>query len=214
MKTPSSSSLLGITLLVVAGLFLVLSRHGPAYDRDQSPASSGQRTSGNPARNPSPVSPTGTAAPSSEPPLVLTGDGLPDFSNYDRNGDGDPEVDAFLSVYRRVDSSACKIDMLENVRTFETSDEPRLNDLLIDQAAKAENAEVREAARDALFEHGGAKAHDSLGAYLKSETRVADRAELEKLLGNLQLSPLSLVRSAPKNPPTPPSPPETNELNK
>ena len=142
--------------------------------------------------------------------MILTQEGFPDFSNYDRNNDGDPEVDAFLQVYRRVETSAAKIDMLGNVRTFDTLDEPQLNDLLIDQAAKAEDSEVRKAARSALFEHGGSKAHESLAAYLKSETRAADRQELEKLLTDLQRTPLSLVRSGSESNPPKSTPPSTN----
>lgn len=214
MKTPSRPALLGLALLIAAGLFLVFARHGPASAPDESPASAGPRNPPAPARGLAPVNPSGTAAAqANELPLVLTADGLPDFSNYDRNNDGDPEVDAFLNVYRRVDSSAGKIDMLENVRTFDTNDDPRLNDLLIIQAARAEDAEVREAARDALFAYGESEAHDALESYLKAETRIADRAELEELLGDLQRSPLTEVRSASKNKnhSKPPSPPKTNK---
>lgn len=207
MKTPTSSSLLGLALLIVAGLFLAFTRHDAGAHREEPPGSAGPRNPGMPTRSPSPAS---TVASSSELPLLLTAEGLADFSNYDRNGDGDPEIDAFLSVYRRIDTSAGKIDMLENVRTFNTLDEPQLNDLLIEQAARAEDPEVRETAREALFEHGGTKAHDSLQAYLKSETRAADRQALEKLLGDLQRSSLSVVRSASKKLPASPSPPETN----
>jgi len=141
---------------------------------------------------------------------VLTADGLADFSNYDRDGDGDPEIGAFLEVFRRVDTSAAKIDLLDNVRTFDSLDEPPLNDLLIHQAAKAEDPEVRRAAREALFEHGGAKAHATLAAYLETETRAADRQELEKLLGDLQRPSLSQIRSRSKSSNTSRVSPETN----
>lgn len=208
MKTPSSSTLLGFALLVAAGIFLASTRHNPASSQD-SPLAAAQ---GNllPSRAPALTSESGTATPSPDVPLILTQDGLADFSSYDRNNDGDPEVDAFLEVYRRVDSDAAKIDLLENVRTFDTLDEPLLNDLLIVQAAKAEDPEVRKAARSALFEHGGAKAHESLAVYLKSETRAADRQELEKLLTDLQRSPLSMVRSGSQNPQSS-LPPSTNK---
>ncbi|MEK7953911.1 hypothetical protein [Luteolibacter soli] len=207
MKTPSSSALIGSALLIAAGLFLAFHRHDPASGTDDSPVPLEQPRPGLHARSPIPGGPGSTVAKASEPALILTDDGLADFANYDRDGDGDPEVDAFLNVYRRVDSSAAKVDLLENVRTFDTSDDPQLNDLLIYQAAKAEDSKVRTAARAALFEHGGAKAHDSLAAYLKSETRAADRQELEKLLDDLQRTPLSLVRSGSKKNGTPPSPP-------
>ena len=207
MKTPSLFTLLGVALLVTAGIFLASPRHNPNSSQDNSPAAA----HGNPglrARDPVPANPSGNGTPSHDSPLLLNPDGLADFSNYDRNNDGDPEVGAFIEVYRRVDTDAAKIDLLENVRTFDTLDEPLLNDLLIDQAAKAASTEVRKAARSALFEHGGAKAHESLAAYLKSETRAEDRQELEKLLTDLQRIPLSLVRSGSK--PTQPSPPSTN----
>ena len=207
MKTPSRSALLGFALLVTAGIFLVSTRHKPAPSHGNPTAiAQGNQL---PSRASAPTSERGASAPSNAA-LILTEEGLPDFSNYDRNNDGDPEVDAFLQVYRRVDTSAAKIDMLENVRTFDTPDEPQLNDLLIEQAAKAEDSEVRKAARSALFEHGGAKAHESLAAYLKSETRAADRRELEKLLTDLQRTPLSLVKSGSKNQPPNTSPPSTN----
>lgn len=205
MKTPSLFTLLGVGLLVTAGIFLASPRHNPTSSQDNSPAAAhGSR--GLNARFP--ANPSGSGTPSYDSPLLLTPEGLADFTNYDRNNDGDPEVDAFLEVYRRVDTDAAKIDLLENVRTFDTLDEPLLNDLLIDQAAKAADPEVRKTARSALFEHGGAKAHESLAAYLKSETRAEDRQELVKLLTDLQRTPLSLVRSGSK--PTPSSPPSTN----
>lgn len=210
MKKPSSPTLLGFILLVIAGVFLVSSRHGLGSGHGDLPAGPASRTPEMPARAPSPASPRGSIEPSPAFPLQLTEEGLADFSTYDRNGDGDPEIDAFLEVYRCLDSSAGRIDLLGNIRTFDTLDEPPLNDLLIDQAARAEDPEVRRAARQALFEHGGAKAHDALAVYLKSETRAADRQELEKLLDDLQRPPLRLVRSGLKNRPAS-LPPTTNQ---
>jgi hypothetical protein len=210
MKRPSSAALFGFILLVLAGVFVVSTRHDRASDEDDSPAAAGHRSPERSSRGLAPTSPGSNAKPSEEPPLVLTEEGLADFSNYDRNGDGDPELDAFLAVFRRVDTNAGKIDLLGNIRTFDTLDEPQLNDLLIEQAAKAEDEEVRKAAREALFEHGGAKAHEALAAYLKSETRAADRQKLEKLLGDLQRPSLSQVRSPSKNPPTTSSLPRNN----
>ncbi len=206
MKRPSSAALLGLILLALAGVFVVSTRHG----RDDSPASIGDRNPEKPARDSKPASSRASAKLSEEPPLLLTEEGIADFSNYDRNGDGDPEVDAFLKVYRRVETNAGRIDMLENVRAFDPIDEPLLNDLLIQQAAKAEDPEVRKAAREALFEHGGAKAHEALASYLESETRAADRQKLEKLLGDLLRPSLSQVRSHSKKYPTAQSPPRTN----
>ncbi|RYD66881.1 MAG: hypothetical protein EOP83_04000 [Verrucomicrobiaceae bacterium] len=208
MKTPSLFTLLGFALLVTAGIFLALPRHSPVSSQDNSPAVA----HGNPGhhpRGPFPTNPSGADTPSSDEPLILTPEGLADFANYDRNNDGDPEVDAFIKVYRRVDTDTARIDLLENVRTFDSLDEPLLNDLLIDQAAKAPDPEVRKAARSALFEHGGAKAHESLAVYLKSETRAVDRQALEKLLADLQRSPLGLARSGSK-PSLSPSLPSTN----
>jgi len=205
MKTPTRSALLGSALLVAAVLFLAFTRHDPAPAPDESSASVEKRNS---PRTPAPANTGGAAAQKDEPPLALTAEGLPDFSNYDRNGDGDPEVDAFLNVYKRVDSSAGKIDMLDNVRTFGTLDDPRLNDLLIIQAARSDDAEVRQAARSALFEYGQSEAHAALESYLKAETRVTDRAEMEKLLGDLQRPTLSQFRSTSKGTPVPPSLPK------
>jgi len=212
MKAPSSPALLGFILLGLAGVFVVSTRHDRAPGRGDSQASAGHRHSEIPTPDPTPANSSASIKQSQEekPPLLLTEEGLADFSNYDRNGDGDPEINAFLDVYRRLDSSASRIDMLENIRTFDTLDEPQLNDLLIDQAARSEDAEIRRAAREALFEHGGAKAHEALAAYLESETRAADRQKLEKLLGDLQRPSLSQVRSRSKNPTTVPSPPGTN----
>jgi hypothetical protein len=212
MNTPSSPALFGFILLVLAGVFVVSTRHDRAPGQGNSQASVGHRHPEMPTRGSTPANSSASIKQSQEekPPLLLTEEGLVDFSNYDRNGDGDPEIEAFLVVYRRVDTSAGRIDMLDNVRTFDTLDQPQLNDLLIEQAAKAEDAEVRRAAREALFEHGGAKAHEALAAYLESETRAADRQKLEKLLGDLQRPSLSQVRSRSKNPTTVPSPPGTN----
>jgi hypothetical protein len=210
MKRPSSAALFGVILLVLAGVFVVSTRHGRDSGGDEAPAPAAHRNPERPARGLDPANSSASAKLSEATPLVLTEEGLADFSNYDRNGDGDPEADAFLEVYRRVDTSAGKIDMLDNVRAFDTLDQPPLNDLLIDQAAKAEDAEVRRAAREALFEHGGAKAHEALAVYLESETLAADRQKLEKLLGDLQRPSLTQVRSRSKNPPTTPSPPRTN----
>ena len=210
MKRPSSAALFGFILLVLAGVFVVSTRYGRTSEGDESSAAAGHRSPERPSRGLAPASSGGDAKPSEEPLLVLTEDGLADFSNYDRNGDGDPELDAFLAVYRRLDTNAGRIDLLENVRTFDTLDEPQLNDLLIEQAAKAEDADLRKAAREALFEHGGAKAHEALATYLESETRAADRQKLEMLLGDLKKPSLSQVRSHSIIPPTTPSPPGTN----
>jgi hypothetical protein len=209
MKRPSSTALFGFILIVLAGVIVVATRDGGVTGGEDSPASVAHRDPATPSRDLAPNSSTGDT-PSVEPPLVLTAGGLADFSNYDRDGDGNPEVGAFLGVFRRVETSAAKIDLLDNVRTFVTLDEPQLNDLLIDQAAKAEDPEVRRAAREALFEHGGAKAHEALAAYLETETRAADRQDLDKLLGDLQHLTLNQFRSRSKTPTTTPSPPSTN----
>ena len=210
MKRPSSTALFGFILIFLAGVIVVATRDGGVTGGEDSPASIVHRDPATPTRDLALARPSAGDKPSEEPPLVLTTDGLADFSNYDRDGDGNPEVGAYVEVFRRVDTSTAKIDMLDNVRTFDTLDEPRLNDLLIDQAAKAEDPEVRRAAREALFEHGGAKAHASLAAYLETETRAADRQELDKLLGDLQHLTLNQFRSRSKTPTTSPSPPRTN----
>jgi hypothetical protein len=148
--------------------------------------------------------------PADDTPLVLNADALPDFSNYDRDGDGVAEVGAFIEVFRRVDSSAAKIEMLDHVRTIEPLDDPQMNDLLIHQAARDEDPEVRQAAREALFEHGGAKALQTLTAYLETETRAADRQKLEKLLVDLERPTLSQHRSRSESSTTSQSPPRNN----
>lgn len=184
MKRPSATALIAIVLLVIAVIARVATRPAP----DQAPAAD--------SKPPAPAGPP--RHPAVPPaPLALDEDGLPEFSNYDPDDDGNPNVDAFIAVYRRVRTPEGKIDMLGNVRTFETPDDAELNALLIDEAARSEDAGVREAARDAIFAHGGPRAHAALARYLGTETRVIDRSEMNGLLDDLKRPSLLSIRHAP-----------------
>ena len=198
MKKPSATALIAIALPVIAAVAWVTTRPAP----DPPPAAD--------SRTRAPMGPPRASRPPVLPPapLLLDDDGLPEFSNYDPDDDGYPDVDAFIAVYRRVQTPEGRIDMLDNVRTFETPDDPELNNLLIDEAARSDDAGVREAARDAMFAYGGPQAHAALGQYLETETRVIDRSELNKLLDELSSPSLMSLRKGLKGNLS--SPPKSN----
>ena len=120
--------------------------------------------------------------------------GIVDTAAYDADKDGLPEIPTYISIYGRLKTSAGKIDMLRNARILEPGDDQVVNDLIISEAARSEDPEVREAARDALIEYGDENAHDALADYLVTQKGILDLEELRRMLDRLALPSLPAGR--------------------
>jgi hypothetical protein len=117
-----------------------------------------------------------------EPRFQTDDRGIVDTADYDADGDGYPEIATYLRIYGRLKISAGKIDMLQNARVLEPADDPAVNRLIITEAARSEDPEIRVAAREALVEYGGENARTALADYLATQTGILDLEELKAAL--------------------------------
>ncbi|MCW1921810.1 hypothetical protein OKA05_04550 [Luteolibacter arcticus] len=120
--------------------------------------------------------------------------GIVDTAAYDTDGDGYPEIQTFVRIYGQLKTVAGKCDMLENARILEPPDDPRINALLIEEAAHSDSPEIREAARDGLLEYGGPVAHKGLQDYLLTQTNILDPSKLNETLDKLAHPTLKMLR--------------------
>jgi hypothetical protein len=149
------------------------------------PRESGSRPGGIPRPTESPA--TAGAAPA----FRTDEQGIVDTADYDADQDGLPEIATFVRIYRMLKTSAGKHDMLQNVRILEPPDDPVINELIITEAARSEDPEIRSAARDALFEYGGKRAGAALADYIATQTGIHDLEELKRTLDKTGLPPLN-----------------------
>lgn len=186
MKKPSIAAY-GLALLVVAVLAVVLPRFRESAAED-SPDGSGvrgpetsSRATGSRMAKP-PRSGEGAVAGEAGPDFETDEEGIVDTEAYDSDQDGWPEISTYVSIYRRLKTTAGKYDMLQNARILEPPDDPVVNELIITEAARAEDPEIRQAAREALLEYGGEKARAALADYIATQTGILDVEELKRTL--------------------------------
>jgi hypothetical protein len=138
--------------------------------------------------------PQGAVAEEAELAFETDEQGVVDTTAYDADHDGWPEISTYVRIYRRLKTSAGKYDMLQNVRILEPSDDSVINELIITEAARSDDPEIRRAAREALLEYGGKKAHLALADYITTQTGVLDVEELKRTLDKIGLRGVGRIR--------------------
>lgn len=181
-------------MLLAAAISLVSSWNSgsKAADAPTRVIDSGIRSgqSGIAATNDDPAAAVSQVAGEALPGLEADELGIVDTAAYDADHDGTPEISTYISIYGRVQTSAGKIDMLRNARILEPGDDRVINELIISEAARSEDPDIREAARKALIEYGDRNAHDALADYLVTQKGILDLEELKRTLDKLALPPL------------------------
>jgi hypothetical protein len=191
--------ILGTTLLLIAGIAVLLPRlAGPDQAKSPGEAGASRTLTGPRAASPRDAVrfPAGESPSpgSDEAGPEVDEHGIVDPEAYDADRDGTPELGTYVRLYSRLKTSAGKCDMLQNVRILDPLDDPVVNDLLIREAAGSEDPEIRQAARDALFEYGAMNSHAALADFIATQRGIFDLEELKRTLDKLKLPTLNMHR--------------------